>query len=797
MDSSLSESSPSAALRLGPDGAPSEAVLRAQLEKILCSGLFREAEGLKRFLRYSVEQTLHGQGDQLKEYRLAIDVFDRSASFDPRLDPVVRMAARRLRSKLREYYEQEGRSDPIRIEVPKGAYTAVFSENPGVVGAPARASSSESPLPVRHRFWVQTMVAGTIVAAVGVLVWLGAVFISRMHSKSILANTDYVLISDFANSTGDSVFDDTLKQAVSVQLQQSPFLNILSDAKVLDTLHLMTKPLDTKLTAGLAREVCQRAGGKVYIAGSIAHLGSQFVIDLAAVNCQTGDVFAHQQVTAEKEHVLKALDEAARQLRKRLGESLGSLQKFDAPLEDATTSSLEALKAYSVGMVKDRENDAAAVPFLKHAIESDPNFASAYEALGACYFNLGESGVARENFTKAFELRDRVSERERFTIAARYYNYVVGDLEKAIENYQLWQQAYPRDVAAHANLGGLYGATGQYEKAIAETLEAIRLNSDSGSGSHYSNLVLSYAALNRLDDAKRAYRQEIARGIDDPIAKVNWFGVAFVEGNTAEMDRLMAWAAGKPEGEDIFLAAKSDTEAFAGHVTPAREFSRQAVQSALRNFQKETAAQYQMDEALWEAEFGNRQLAQEHTAAALRFTTNHDTQILAALAMARTGNSAEADRMANDLAKRYPQDTLVNGYWIPMIRGAIEIARDAPARAVTTLEAAAPYELSSPQAWSGLGGPLYPAYLRGLAYLQLRQGNAAETEFQKLIDHRGFMLACPLSALAHLGVARASALEGDTSKARTAYQDFFGIWKSADSDVPILKQAKAEYAKLE
>ena len=685
------------------------------------------------------------------------------------------------------------------------AISLVRGDGPSVDPTSPKVAISSLPVPVplvaAHPYlWANRLrsskLGKSMIVGLGALVVvLIALLILPLRSKPVLATTDEVLISDFVNKTNDPVFDDTLKQAISVQLLQSPYLNIISDARIRSTLQLMTKPQDTKLIPEIAQEVCQRAGGKAYIAGSIASLGNQYVIGIKAFDCRAGDLLAQEQVTAEnKENILKVLDGAGTDLRKKLGESLSTVRKFDTPLVDATTSSLEALEAYSLGSKKGLDNDSAAVPFYKRAVELDPNFASAHEALGVSYYNLGESGLARDNFTKAFELRERVSDREKYMIAARYYSYVTGDLEKAVETYQLWQLAYPRDTSAHANLGGFYGALGQYEKAIDETLEGLRLNPDAGS--HYSNLILSYAALDRLDEAKKVYLEEEARKINDPVAKANWFGVAFVNGDTAEMDRLMAWSAGKPEGEDIFLAAKADTEAFAGHATKAQEFSRRAIQSALRNFEKETAAQYQLDKALWEAEFGDRERARQHTTEALALTVNHDTQILASLAMARTADSSQAETMANDLGKRYPQDTLVNGYWLPVIRAAIELNRKDPAKAIKLLEVAAPYEFSSPQAWSGLGGPLYPAYLRGSSYLLLHQGNAAATEFQKLVDHRGFMLTCPLRSLAHVGLARAYALQGDTAKARTAYDEFFALWKDADPDIPILREAKAEYAKL-
>jgi DNA-binding winged helix-turn-helix (wHTH) protein/tetratricopeptide (TPR) repeat protein len=671
----------------------------------------------------------------------------------------------------------------------------------GEAAEPARKVAGLQPVPAPEL--VKPMAAGVelrtarrwVWIATGMVVVVALVYVLGFRTKTTLTTNDLVLIGDFSNSTGDAVFDDTLKQALSVDLSQSPYLNILSDAKVHATLKLMTRSGDPKLTEEVAREVCQRAGGKAYISGSIGRLGSQYVVGLNAIDCATGDSLAREQVTAKsKEGVLNALDSAGTELRGKLGESLKTVREFDTPLVEATTASLEALKAYSQGMQKDEVNDAAAVPFFKRAIELDPEFASAYSGLAVCYKNLGESGLARENFAKAFELRGHVSEREKLLISARYYNHVTGELQKAIEAYQLWVQAYPRDAAAHGNLGGLYGASGQYEKSIEETKEALRL--DPEGGANYSNLLLAQAAIEKLDDAAETFRQMQARKIEDPIARVNWFGVAFVRGDAAEMDKQMAWSAGKPEGEDNFLAAKSDAEAYYGRERKAREFSGKAVDSALRNEEKETAAQWRMDEALREAEFGNGKLAQEDTANARALTASHDTQILAAIALARTGRIVEAESLASDLEKRYPLDTLVEQYWIPVIRASIELQRNNPARAVELLRVTTPYELASPVTWSELGGPLYPAYLRGEAYLLLHRAEEAAAEYRKLIEHRGFMLACPLGALAHVGLGRALAASGETAKAQTAYQDFLALWKDADEDIPILKQAKTEYAKI-
>jgi serine/threonine protein kinase/Flp pilus assembly protein TadD len=659
-------------------------------------------------------------------------------------------------------------------------------------GRPARASATSRSLLLPKKRAARIGIA-VIGAGLAVAAWL----LYPRHAKA-LKPADTIVLADFANSTADPVFDDTLKQGLAADLQQSPFFNILSDRKTRDTLKLMGRSPDDPVTATVAQDVCQRTQCKAVIAGSISSLGSHYVVSLNALNCQTGESLAREMVqAANKEGVLNALDHVAVRLREKVGESISTIQRFDTPLVEVTTTSLEALKAYSLGGKKGLENDSAAIPFYRRATELDANFASAYEALGVAYYNLGEAGLARDNFTKAFGLRERVSEREKYTITARYYSYVTGDLESAVHTYQSWQQAYPRDASAHADLGGYYGALGQYEKAIDETLEGIRLNPNAGS--HYANLILAYAALDHFGEAKSAYLQAEARKIDDPVARVNWFGVAFVEGDTAEMQRLAAWFATNPEDEDIFFSAESDVEAFAGHARKARQFSQRAIQTSLKTFQKETAAQYQLDEALREAEFGNRELARQNTEAALALTVNHDTNILAALARARTADSSRAEMMAADLAKSYPHDTLVNGYWLPVIRGAIELDRKDPAKAIKFLEAATEYELSSPQAWAGLGGPLYPAYLRGLSYLAMNQGGAAAMEFQKIIDHRGFMLACLLRPVSQLGLARSYALEGKPAqaKARAAYNDFFSLWKDADPDIPILKQAKAEYAKLQ
>jgi tetratricopeptide (TPR) repeat protein/class 3 adenylate cyclase len=637
------------------------------------------------------------------------------------------------------------------------------------------------------------LATGATILVIGVVVGGWLFFSRKTHA---LTDKDTIVLAEFTNTTGDPVFDGTLRQALSVQLEQSPFLSIITEQQIQQTLQMMGQKPDVRLTPSIARELCQRTGSAAVLNGSIAQIGTQYLLTVKAVNCARGESLASTEAqAADKNHVLAALGKTTSEIRNKLGESLSTVRAYNTPLMDATTPSLDALNAYTVGLQKGKSNDAAAVPFFKRAIELDPEFASAYSGLATSYLNLGESGLARENFTKAFALHDHVSERERFLIAARYYNHVTGELPKAIETYQLWTQAYPRDAGARANLGTLYGASGQYEKSIAETQEAIRL--EPNAGANYSNLLLAQAALDRFDDARNTFNLATAKKIEDPILQVNWFGVAFVLGDTAEMQKQLAWSAAKPQGEDNFLAAKSDAESYYGHLKIAREFSKKAFESALRDDEKETAAQWRMDEALREVECGNRPIAKQETAAARALTSSHDTEILAAIALGRAGDVQEAEKLAKDLEKQYPLDTLVNDYWLPVIRASGEIARNNPAKAIELLLPSAPYELASPVAWSGLGGPMYPAYLRGEAYLQLRQGTDAAAEYQKILDHPGFMMACPLGALAHLGMARSFLIAGDPAKARSCYQKFLTLWKDADPDVPILIAAKAEYAKLQ
>jgi len=726
------------------------------------------------------------------------------------LDAVIGKALEKDRN-LRYQHASDLRADLQRLkrDSESSHHLAVVSEDIERVSQPVVASDGSgskqhvepsnvivaetSPAVGQHRGFRWKIVAATLLLLVAVVAcrvyW-------RSHRPPVLTEQDTVVLADFNNTTGDAVFDDTLKQAISTQLGQSPFLNILSDARTRATLRLMAKPPNTKLTPELARDLCQRVEGKAYIAGSIVSLGSQYVIGLDEINCKTGDFLAQEQVTAEnKEHVLRALGQAATALRKKLGESLSSVDKFDAPLDQVTTPSLEALKALSVGRkILQEKGPEAAIPSFKRAIELDPNFAAAYSALGISYVNLREPGLASENLQRAYDLRDKVGEREKFRIAANYYLLVTGELEKAIQTYETWAQTYPRNNEPWGNLGVDYTYLGQYDSAVNSSLEDLRLFP--GSAAAFTNLVGLYTALNRLEDAKAKYQEAVAHKVNNPFLHGNRYGVAFYEGDVGEMLRQVDGQKDKP-GEDILLSFASDTDAFYGRLASAREKSQRAIDLAHHGDAAETAAEWQMNSALREAEFGNTKRARQETASALAMATTRDVQILAALAYARTGDAGQARKIADELAHRFPLNTMINRYWLPVIDASIEISQNNPAKAIERLRTASQYELGTPTPQFEVGGSLYPAYVRGEAYLLLGHGPEAAAEFQKLLNHRGIVVNSPLAALARLQLGRAYALAGDKAKARHAQLDFLELWNDADPDIPVLRKAKEEYAKLQ
>jgi eukaryotic-like serine/threonine-protein kinase len=620
----------------------------------------------------------------------------------------------------------------------------------------------------------------------------------RSHQSKRLTEKDTIVLADFTNTTGDSVFDGTLRQGLTVQLEQSPFLSLVPDQRIQQTLRLMGQPPDARLTLEIARDLCQRTEGAAVLDGSIASLGSQYVLGFKAENCRTGDSLAGEQVRATgKEQVLAAMDKAAANLRSKLGESLSTVQKFDTPIEQATTPSLEALQAYSLGRktLAAKGDNATAVPLFQRAIHLDPNFAMAYASLGTSYGNLGETSLGAENTRKAYELRERVSEREKFYIESHYYSIVTGDLEKARRAYELWAQTYPRDWLPPDNLGGIYRILGQYDKRLAENRETLRL--DPTSAWSYAYLVYPYLNLNRLEEARATAEEAQAKHLDSPLLRIGLYQLAFLQNDAAGMAQQVSWAAGKSGVEDVLLAREADTAAYSGRLEEARDFSRRAVASAERAEEKEKAASYEADAALREALFGNAAAGRQRAAAALGLSTGRDVKYGAALALAMAGDTARAQALAEDLAKRFPEDTLVQFNYLPTLLAQLALSRNDASKAVEALQAAAPYELGDPtEAFTFLS--LYPVYVRGEAYLAGHQETGASAaEFQKILDHPGVVFNEPIGALAHLGSARAHASQGDTARARAAYQDFLALWKDADPDIPILKEAKTEYAKLQ
>ena len=617
----------------------------------------------------------------------------------------------------------------------------------------------------------------------------------RSRSSANITAKDTLLLADFENKTGDAIFDGTLRQGLAVQLQQSPFLNFLPGPQVRETLRMMGRSSDDRITPEMGREICERLGLKALIAGTIANLGSHYVLTLVAVNGHSGAMLAHEQVEAtSKEEVLSALSRAAVPLRRQLGESLSSIEKFDKTLEQATTISLDALHAYSLGYeAKDVRGDKAAVPFFERAIKLDPKFAMAYALLGTSYQNLGERVRGAEMIGKAFELRERASEREKFYIDSYYLDLVIGDLGKARQVYEQWEQVYPRDDRPAGNLGLLHGYLGQYENGLVETKEALRRHPESGL--RYANLVQNYFRLDRLKEAHATALEAHARNLDSPFLCFYSYQLAFLQNDVAAMAHQVAWAADRPGVQDMLLAAEGDTAAYFGRLRKAREFSRGAVGSAEQMEAHETAAGYEASAALREALFGNVSEARQRSLAALKLSTGRDVMFGAALALAFTGETSQALSLAESLAKSFPEDMVVKFNYLPTIRAQLAVNRNDSAAVAQALSVAAPFEFGQPGD-SSLTPALYPVYVRGAAHLAAHRGSEAAAEFQKILDHRGVVVNEPIAALAPLGLARAYALQGDNSQARNRYQVFFTLWKDGDQDIPILIQAKSEYARL-
>ena len=705
-------------------------------------------------------------------------------------DGSLRVAVRKLREALDDNAE-----DPRYIEtIPKHGYRFLVPEVRRVDAAPevappnghrAPLQTDASPVDARRRgkplFWYG-LTAALILIATGVLLWQHRTRVRPLTDKDVL------VLGDFTNTTGDAMFDETLRQGLIVQLEQSPFLHLVTEERIRQVLQMMGLPADARLTPAVALEICERTEGAIVLNGSIAPLGSQYVLGLRAVDCRNGRVLDEEQTqAARKEDVLNALSQIASRFRTRVGESLATVEKYDTPLIDATTPSLEALKAYSLARKKFATGgNTASLLFFRRAVELDPNFAMAYAYLSTAYANHRSPELAADNIRKAYKLRAKVSERERFYIEAHYYWNGTGELEKAIQVFEQWQQIYPGYYSPYVTLATIYRRLGIQEKALEEAREAMRL--EPNHALCYWNVGANYVSLNRLEEAEAVFRQAEERKLENDMLPRSRYVLAFLKGDTARMAQVASTAMGKPGLEDYILAAQADTEAWYGRLKDARELKRRAMESALRSDDKEAAASYQAEGALLEAASGNRMLARADANAALKLAPNRDLREMAALAVAQAGDTAAAEKLAAGLDKDFPLDTLVQRYWLPAIRAAIALERKDPGRAIELLQVTNAIELGDAR--------LIVVYLRGEAYLMLHDGSLASAEFRKFNDHRTLVANAEWGALARLGLGRSYVLQGDIPRAKAAYQDFLTLWKDADPNIPVLQRAKAEYAKL-
>ena len=660
----------------------------------------------------------------------------------------------------------------------------------GVVGpeSSGRVAVREPGAPQKKS--TRTIVATAAIILTAVLI-AGALYYHTQRPKP-LTERDTIVVADFVNTTGDTLYDGTLKQALAIQLEQSPYLNVLSERRVSTTLKMMNRPTDQRLTPEVAREVCLRNNGKVLLEGSIGRVGSHYLIGLKALNCQTGDTLASAEAeAANQDNVLQRLGEAGNVVREKLGESVVVLKRYNKPLAEVTTFSLEALKSYSIGRsMQAVKGDAESVPYHKRAIELDPNFARAYASLGMAQYNLRETTAARENFRKAFELRDRVSERERFYIEASYYSFATGELEKADEVYKQWALEYPADVAPHVNLSLNYSTLGEFDRAAAESRAAIELSPASVTG--YANLIVAYLALDRIDEARAIYDQAKQHNLDNEFLREMRYSIAFMQNDEAAMLSQVQSATELRGTESRLLSLQADTDAFYGKLKTARDATRQSVAAAKRDGANESAALSLASSAYREALVGNASEARHLLNEALTLSPGLDVRTTAALTLMEIGDTSHGQKIADQLNVESPFDTINQSYWLPTIRALMSLKKGDARHALDSLEVTTPYEFGIQSV-----STMVPIYVRGLAYLKAGQGREAAAQFQKMLSHRGLAGNAPIEALAQLQLARAYALQGDTSRAKAAYQDFLTLWKDADSDIPILKEAKAEYAKLQ
>ena len=712
----------------------------------------------------------------------------------PKLEEIINKALEKNK-KLRCQSAAELRTDLQRLKRDTDSvHSVAATAEPALAGQMVREAAQMQPetKQAKPSSYRSLAIGGSTIIALALIVSGWLLFSRKAHA---LTDKDTIVLAEFANTTGDPVFNGTLRQGLSAQLDQSPFLSLISDERISQTLTLMAKPKDAPLTPDVAREVCERTASAAAIEGSISSLGSQYVLNVKAVNCHNGDLLAEEQVTANgKEQVLKSLGDAASQLRGKLGESLASVHKYDALPENVTTSSLEALQAYAIAeQTMDIANDyAAAIPLFLRAVSLDPKFAMAYLRLAESYQPLSELDLCAETARKAYELRDRASESEKLEISMFYQLVFTGNLEAARTSAQLWAQTYPRDEDPQVYLWLSYTFMGDYEKSYAAAVQSLKLNPASG-----NNVVsVAYASqwTGQLDHAKSTVQESRARNVDSPWLPLLLYTVDFLLHDAAGMEKQVAEATGKPGVDDQILFLQSETAAYRGQFVKSREFARRAADSAQRAGEKETAAEYQAHAAVRDALAGNFDFAEKEAQGALTLTSGRQSEPLAAIAFGLTGDSAQAERFAADLGKRFPDDTIQKFNYVPMIRAAVALHDGDGKRAIEALSASSPYELGETN--TSFTFALYPVYLRGEAYLAAKQGAEAAGEFQKILDHSSVVGNGPIGALAHLGLGRAYGLSGDMTKSKTAYQDFLKLWKDADPDALLLKEAKAEYAKL-
>jgi DNA-binding winged helix-turn-helix (wHTH) protein/tetratricopeptide (TPR) repeat protein len=689
-------------------------------------------------------------------------------------------------NKLREALGDSADNPRFIETLPRRGYRFIAPVT-GVDGT-TRGTATGASAPWRPSSRKIVVAAAIAVLAAGIaggLLW-------RARQARHLTEKDTIVLGDFANSTGDAVFDGTLREGLSVELEQSPFLSLVSEEGIRQTLQMMERPANTRLTPEITREVCQRTSSAAALDGSIALIGTRYTLILKAVNCVTGDSLASTEAQAnDKSHVLDALGKAASEMRRRLGESLSTVQKYNTPLEQATTPSLEALQAYSLG---GKSGDfPTAIPFLQRAIQLDPDFANAYGQLGEAYQSIGETVKGAENTRKAFELRGRMSELDKLFVEGDYYRIVTRNLMNARRSYALGEQIYPRDPGFRSGLGVIYYALGQYESALKEHQEALRLFPYDSVAFRF--VAYTYLLLDRVEDAAATAREARVKGLDSALGPTV-YAIAFYQNDAPEMARQVAAATGKTGEEDLLLALNADTAAYFGHLEKSRELSRRAADSAELAAGKETAATYYATSALREGLFGNADRAGQQAILAKGRASGRDVDYGLALALAYAGNAGQVQALADDLGKRFPEDTVVQFNCLPTLKAKLALLRSNPQQALDSLQAAAPYELGLPAIGFYNWPNLYPVYVRGEAYLAAHKGSEAASEFQKILDHRGLVLNEPIGVLAHLQLGRAYAMQGDTAKSRAAYQNFLALWKDADPDIPILIQAKAEYAEL-